>query len=736
MVNAETPLRRSDISCHIVHALPGRLRLRVPWIKDQTELSQRLATFVSSWSGIRECEANAGCASVTLHYDAKQWSSLALCRKVGTLTSRMIRRLPVVKALPTNDAPQDSSWFQLTLSSAGIALGWLCEPLTPFLLPLLLAGSALPMVRRAYDAFVREGRLTVDVLDASATALLGSQGQFHMATFMVWLINLGDFIRDATVSQARAAVESVLSYQESSAWVVKGQRKLKVPVERIAVGDTVVVYPGDRIPVDGFVLSGKASVDQRTLTGESMPVDKEKGARVFASTVLHEGQLYIQTVHTGHDTEAAKIVHLVEQAPAHETVIQNYAERWANELVPYSFMGAGMRGMSASGATGAASVLVIDYGTGIRIAAPTTVLAIMTKAARQGILFKGGRVLEQLATVDAVVFDKTGTLTTGLPKVSEIQAYGSIGTEKVLALAAAAEQRLNHPVAQAIVQAATDARLTIPARKSSDYTIGLGVEARVNGYTVHVGCMRYMNKMGIHIPLNAKGDLESFGRRAVSPVCVSKDGTLIGLIGYTDQLRPEAVSVVEKLKQLGIKEIVMLTGDHPDVTQNVAAQLGISRYAAEVLPGQKVQEVKDLKRRGYRVAVVGDGINDSPALAHADVGIAVKGGADVAQETAHVVLMNGDLHHIPMAIELARETVDLIEENWRIISIPNTVALALACCGMLGPAGATLLSNGSAIVATGNALRPLWNGNGTVPGHNNDRIARSIKASVTDRAMA
>src|SRR5262249_16867290 len=289
MVNAETPFRRSNLSCHIVHVLPGRLRLRVSWIKDQAELSQRLATFLRTGRGIRECEANGGCASLTLHYDVKQWSSLALCRKVGTLTRRRIERLAVAKALPANDAPQDSSWFQLTLSSAGIALGWFCEPLAPFLLPLLLAGSALPMVRRAYDAFVREGRLTVDVLDASATALLGSQGQFKMATFMVWLINLGDFIRDATVSHARAAVESLLSYQESSAWVVKGRRKLKVPVGRIAVGDTVVVYPGDRIPIDGVVLSGKAAVDQRTLTGESMPVDKQKGAQVFASTVLHDG---------------------------------------------------------------------------------------------------------------------------------------------------------------------------------------------------------------------------------------------------------------------------------------------------------------------------------------------------------------------------------------------------------------------------------------------------------------
>lgn len=327
----------------------------------------------------------------------------------------------------------DSSWFELSLSSAGVALGLLCEPLAPVLLPLL---------KRAYAAVAQEGRLTVDVLDASATALLGVQGQFSMATFMVWLINLGDYIRDATVSQTKAAVESVLAYRESSAWVVKGRRKIRVPVSKIGVGDTVIVYPGERIPVDGVVLSGKAAVDQWTLTGESLPVEKEPGAGVYAATVVQDGKLYVRTAKVGDQTEAAKIVRLVEAAPAHETAIQNYAERWANDLVPYSFMGAGVRGLLAGGASGAASVLVIDYGTGIRIAAPTAVLATMTKAVRQGILFKGGRALEQLGGVDAVVFDKTGTLTTGRPEVIDVRAYGASGRDKVLALAAAAEQRL------------------------------------------------------------------------------------------------------------------------------------------------------------------------------------------------------------------------------------------------------------------------------------------------------
>jgi Cu2+-exporting ATPase len=555
-----------------------------------------------------------------------------------------------------------------------------------------------------------------------------------MATFMVWLINLGDYIRDATVSQARSAVESVLSYQESFAWVIRGRRKIRLAVPRIRVGDTVIAYPGDRIPVDGIVLSGKAAVDQRALTGESMPVEKEAGSQVYAATVIHDGKLYIRTSHVGRDTEAAKIVRLIEGAPAHETAIQNYAERWANDLVPYSFMGAGVRGMFANGVSSAASVLVIDYGTGIRIAAPTAVLATMTKAVRQGILFKGGRALEQLAAVDAVVFDKTGTLTTGRPEISDVLPYGTFKRDKVLALAAAAEQRLNHPVAQAIVQSATAAKIQIPSRQSSNYTIGLGVTSRVNGYVVHVGCMRYMDHLGIGLPEAARRAVDEFGRKAASPVCVAVDQHLIGLIGYADQIRPEAAALVRDLKNLGIKEIVMLTGDHRDVAQHVARQLDITNYEAEVLPPRKVEAVKALQARGYRVAFIGDGINDSPALAHADIGVAVRGGADVAQETAHVVLLNGDLHNVSTAITLARDAVGLIQENWNIIAVPNTVALTLACLGVLGPGAATLLSNGSAIVATGNSLRPLWtNGAGA---QSSAKIARSINASATERATA
>lgn len=722
------------LSTTIVHVSPGRVRLRVPWLKGKPHLANELVAWLSELPGITHCRANADCASVTIFHDGRPSNVDRLRHRLNTVSRSEIERWGTRNGKSATEvAGQESSWFELALSSAAVALGLVWEPLVPILGPWLLAGSALPMLKRAYEALAKE-RLTVDVLDASAATLLGFHGQFAMVTLMVWLINLGDYIREATASQARSALKSILAYQASFAWVVRGRRKIKVLATQVRIGDIVIVYPGDRIPVDGIVVSGRATVDQRTLTGESLPVEKETGSQVFAATVIQDGKLYIRASRVGGETEAAKIVHLVENAPAHHTTIQNYAERWANDLVPYSLAGAGVRGLLAGGATGAASILVIDYGTGIRIAAPTAVLATMTKAVRQGILFKGGRALERLATVDAVVFDKTGTLTTGRLEVSQVQAYGSNGHEKVLALAAAAERRLNHPVAQAIVRAAQNAKLAIPSRQSSDYVIGLGVTSQVNGFLVHVGCLRYMERLGIELPAAAKRDLDRYGKKTLSPICVAVDRTVIGLIGYADQIRKEASGLIQRLRALGIKELVMMTGDHREVAQHVATQVGISRYEAEVLPRRKMEAIKELQAGGYRVAFIGDGINDSPALAHADIGLAIKGGADVAQDTAQVVLLNDDLGNVPTAIELAREAIELIEENWNIIAVPNTVALTLACCGLLGPGAATLLSNGSAVLAAGNALRPLWS-NGR-PGQSNAKMARSINASMTDRATA
>jgi Cu2+-exporting ATPase len=606
--------------------------------------------------------------------------------------------------LPAAPASQDeSSWWPLGLSTAAVTFGLVESALAPWCLAL----ASLPIFQRAYQSVVEKGRLNVDVLDAAATTVLAAQAHLQTAASMVWLVSLGDVIRDVTMRQSERAIDELVGKRQHTAWVLHDGKKVRVPVAQIKEGDQVVIYPGELVPIDGTVISGTATIDQKILTGESMPVEKQPGQPVFAATVVREGKLYVRATKVGKQTAAAHIVKLVRNAPTRDTRAQNYAERFADDLVPFSLVGAGAVYAATANVGAAASLLIVDYGTGIRVSAPTTVLSSMTGAARRGILVKGGRYLELLSQVDTVVFDKTGTLSVGTPDVVDIRAYGGDVTEEtVLALAAAAEARLSHPIADAIVQTARRRGIRIPERGASHYRIGLGIDAKVHGRTVLVGCRRWMDLHGVPDD-PAAADVARIHEQAATPVYVARDGKLIGLIVYEDPVRPESADVVASLKAAGVRDIVMLTGDHPAVARRVAERLGITRYEADLMPERKLEIVKGLQAEGRVVAVVGDGINDSPALAQADVGIAVKGGTDVARETAGVVLLEGNLLKIADAIALSRQAMGLIDQNWNLVLYPNTAAILLSLLGMIGPVGATLISNGSAIAACLNALRPL-----------------------------
>jgi Cu2+-exporting ATPase len=693
------------------------------------ELAGAFEAFLQDQEGVRGVKLNRKCRCIVITYNPDILTADCLVKTVEKLSPDAMLQLYQAGHRHGNSLSHESgepggtdesrgshdahesgilSWLPLTLSSAAVALGAVSESA---LVPWFVVGASIPIFSRAFKALIaRRGKPNVDVLDASATAVLTLRGQFNTAAAMVWLVSLGDFIRDTTVQHSHRAIEKLFDGLDQFAWVVRNGRKIQIKVAQIRVGDDVVVYPGELIPVDGTVLVGKATVDQKILTGESMPVEKEEGNYVYAGTVVREGKLYIRAEKVGAETTKSKIVQLVNNAPIRETRVQNYAEHFADRFVPWSFLAAGVS-LAVTGNTGTtASLLIVDYGTGIRVAAPTTVLSSMAKAARHGILIKGGRYLEVLSEVDTIVFDKTGTLTIGEPEVVEIIPYGrkKITPEQILALAAAAEARLTHPVAEAITRAAQQRGIAIPDRESSEYSIGLGIEASVGGSTVLVGCHRFMALKKINIGRTAK-DIQRMNGRAAAPLFVALDGRLVGLLIYTDPIRPEASSVIQVLRRRGVKNLIMLTGDHPAIAGKVAKTLGIDRFVADVFPKEKAEVVKALQREGHRVAVVGDGINDTPALVQADVGIAVKGGADVAMETAHVSFLEGNLWKIPQAIDIARESTRLIRQNWKINFYPNTGAIALALIGAIGPIATTVISNGSAIVASLNALRPMVN---------------------------
>lgn len=693
-----------SLQCRVVHAIAGRLRVRIGDDELWQDLSAAFGAWMREQAGVQDVRLNPDCRTAVVAYDPATVSGEQILGRVGTLSLTELRGLQ--EPAPNGQENESSSTVTLVLSSAAAILSFMGEAA---LTPWLLLGAALPIFRRAIDSVTQKGRLNVDVLDAAATGVLGLQGQFATASIMVWLVSLGDFIRDITMEQSHRAIGGLLDGKIQTAWVVRAGKVCQIDAKAVQKGDEVVVYPGEFIPVDGQVANGKATVDQSFLTGESMPAEKGPGDDVFAGTVVREGKLHLRARQIGADTMARKVIRLVEQAPIRETRIQNYAEQFADRVVPWTLLGAGTC-IAAGNANAAAAILIPDYGTGIRVAAPTTVLSSMTEAAHNGILVKGGgRYFETLTEVDAIVFDKTGTLTRGVLELADIKAYGTANPESILILAAAAEQRLTHPVAEAIQRAAASDGLSVPERETSDYMIGLGVQANIGEATVCVGCERFMRLKGISVD-RSDNDVAELERQAASPLFVAADGELIGLLVFEDPLHAEAPGVVQALRDRGIREIVMLTGDRPQVAARVARHLGIERYVAEALPEEKVNFVKRLQEEGCTVAVVGDGINDSPALAQADVGIAVDGGTDVAWETAHVVLLEKSLWKIPHAIDIARESLRLIRQNWNLNFYPNTAAIALSLAGVLGPVGATLISNGSAVLATLNGLRPLLNG--------------------------
>lgn len=698
----------------IIHAISGRARLRIPIVKTRDDLAGILVYFLGQQAGIHHVRLSSHAESIVAQYDPDIWEALSLLTLVKAYdpNDADIERWLSIKGVQATESDDDveRSKREVAIAGTALALTLVGGPVVAPVAYALLLTSSWSIFRKARQTLFQERRLTVDTLDATAITLLAATGVVWQAALLNILLSSADWIRSSTQERARKALADVLDYMSDLAWVERGGQIVSIPARDVAVGETIFVFPGERIPVDGVVIGGRALIDQHALTGESMPVEKTVQDDVFAVTVVIEGELQVRTLRVGQDTQVAQIVQLVQSAPVYDTRAQDFAERWANRLVPYSFLGAGIMALMGN-FTQAITLLVIDYAAGFRVSAPTAIMSTITKAARHGILIRGGRHVEELAMVDALVFDKTGTLTAGCPDVvAALCLSQDRSLDEIMALAAAAESFLTHPVAEAVVKAASIRGLVIPQRADFEYQIGKGVLAHIDDSEVLVGSRRFLEAQGVSFDTRAQEGLDVIEGDAASPLCIAVDGVLAGLLGLADPIRPEAARVIKTLRENGIREIVMLTGDRAPVAAAVAQRLGIDRFVAEVFPGDKLAAVKELQAQGYKVAVVGDGINDSPALAQADVGIAVNGGTALAQETADVVLLQGDLHKLVDAIEISREGVETIRQNWQIIRVPNTIGLGLAFLGLIGPVGASLISDGAALTAGANSLLPLMKG--------------------------
>ncbi|MCO5190146.1 MAG: heavy metal translocating P-type ATPase [Anaerolineae bacterium] len=701
-------------SCQVAHAIRGRVRLKSAEFGNE-DLARAVQTFLERQDGIRRVRFNLRAESVVVDYDPVTWDaqSLALLIKAYNPQPEELALISAENTAPPQHTIRQSQ-KEVMVAGSALLLSLVGGPAAPLAVGLLWF-STRSIFERAYHTLLHERKLTVESLDAAAISVLTLQGMFWQVALLNLMLSSAELLRARTQEQARRELTDVLDFMTDRAWIERDGQIISIPASELQPDMLVFVFPGERIPADGVVTRGQALVDQHMLTGESMPIVKEISDDVYAATVVREGELQLRVTRSGDETQAAQIVHLIESAPIFDTRAQDYAQRWANRLVPYSFMGAGILALTGNFAQ-AAALLVIDYAAGFKISAPTTIMSAMTKAARHGIFIRGGRHLEQLAEINAIVFDKTGTLTIGSPEVVNIAVLSTDWSEDdVLSFAASAEQCLTHPVALAVTNLALSRGLPVPARDSFDYQLGLGVAANVDGHTVLVGSHRFLAAVGgIQFDSRADYALRQIEARAASPLCIAIDGELAGMLGLADPIRAEAANVMRALRQRDIDKIVMLTGDRAPVAHAVARDLGIDDYVAEVFPADKLAAVKKLQEQGYAVAVIGDGINDSPALTQADVGIAVNGGTALAQESADVVFLQGDLHKLIEAIDISREGIALVRQNWDIVRIPNTIGLGLAFTGFIGPLGASILSDGAALVAGSNALRPLLN-NGTKP---------------------
>ena len=541
---------------------------------------------------------------------------------------------------------------------------------------------------------------------------------FDTAAVIIALILLGRLLEARAKAGTTAAIKKLIGLQAKTATVVRDGAAVEVPIAEVREGDLVIVRPGEKVPVDGVIVDGASTVDESMLTGEGVPVDKGPGEEVIGATINRAGSFRFEATRVGGDTVLAQIVRLVEEAQGSKAPIQRLADRVSAHFVPIviaiaaiAFAAWLIGGSSFTDAMLAAiAVLIIACPCALGLATPTAIMVGTGRGAELGVLVRSGAALETAEKLDTVVLDKTGTLTAGEPRVIDVIAVNGARMDDVLVLAAAAESRSEHPLARAVV-AGTHERGLEPAEPERFLAaVGHGVSAAVAGHEVAVGSARHLAELGIEIaaPNGAAARLENEGKTAIH---VAVDGRLAGLIGVADPVRPEAPDAVGELKRLGL-EVAILTGDNRRAAQAVAREAGIDRVLADVLPDEKIAEIRHLQDEGRRVAMVGDGINDAPALAQADIGIAIGTGTDIAMEASDMTLISGDLRKLAAPIELSRQTMRTIKQNlvgafaYNVALIPLAAGVLYPIWGVtLDPILAAAAMAASSVTVVANALR-------------------------------
>jgi Cd2+/Zn2+-exporting ATPase/Cu+-exporting ATPase len=552
----------------------------------------------------------------------------------------------------------------------------------PIGVALVLSGG-YPVFVNVIRAALRRQIIAHTLMSLGVVAAL-AVGEWATALVVVFFMRVGDYVENFTTERARRAIKDLTALAPQTARVERDGHEVELPIVDVRVNDIVIVRPGERIPVDGVVIAGQATVNQAAITGEALPIEISAGAKVFAASIAQLGSVRVRVTHVGRDTTFGRVIQLVEEAEAQRANVQQFADKFSAYYLPIVASIALLTFIVRRDPLATAAVLVVACSCSIALATPVAMLATIGASAKRGLLIKGGKYLEALARADVVLLDKTGTLTLGQPRITDIMSLNGLSHDELLSIAASAERYSEHPLAEALRVAARERNVILHDPQTFEAAPGMGVRATVNEQKVVVGNRRLLKDKDLAGLEDPRG-LAQLEEQGKTLLCMMVDDELVGAFAVADTIRPEVPAAIRELRALGVRHIELLTGDHERAAANLAAHIGIA-YRANLLPADKIARVKELQAQGHVVVMVGDGVNDAPALAQAHIGIAMgAAGADIAIEAAHIALMREDWSLVPAVFRHARRTMNVVKLNLILTALYNVAGLTLAALGLLPP---------------------------------------------------
>ena len=688
------------MKCTILHDLPGRLRVHLCCGRMTLSQADVLEYYLRAQDGVQEVRVYDRTQDAVVVYGGKRENVISSLARFSFAEAEAMELVPEHTSRALNREFEDK--LAIAVMRRCISKLFLPVPITTALALL----RSVKYIREGLSA-LWHGKLSVAVLDATAVTVSMARGDFATAGSVMFMLHLGEILEEWTHKKSVADLASAMSLRVDSVWQQVNGAEVLTKITDVKPGDRIVIRTGGMIPLDGRVVEGEAMVNQSSLTGESMPVAKHPGSPVYAGTVAEEGECVISVEKSSGSGRYDRVVHMIEESEKLKSTAEDKASRMADRLVPYTLGGTALTYLLTRNVTKMLAVLMVDFSCALKLAIPIAVLSAMRESSGYHISVKGGRFLEAVAKADTIVFDKTGTLTYATPTVAAVIPFGGHDEAEMLRLAACLEEHYPHSMANAVVAEAKRHGLTHEEYHSQvQYVVAHGISSMVEGKKVIIGSAHFVfEDEHCIIPADEQEKFDSLAPE-YSHLYMAVSGQLVGVICIADPLRPEAASVLHQLHKLGIRNTVMMTGDSYRTAEAIAKQVGVDQFYAEVLPEDKANFVQKEKAAGHTVVMIGDGINDSPALSAADVGIAINSGAAIAREIADVTIKADSLEELVFLKTVANALQHRVSANYRFVLSFNSTLILLGALGILQPAASAMLHNLSTL---GISLKSMTN---------------------------